>query len=133
MTSLRVLELIDASLLNPWVSIWILAGLELPTQCKLSVYADANSLLEHQLGTIPNFQSKALKLVGAGVLLLVNRVLSSQAMINRMQAKFDWNKETILLTGVAGSIGAEATRKLADRGSKVVVLDVLPLTYPARK
>ncbi|OCK86210.1 putative short-chain dehydrogenase [Lepidopterella palustris CBS 459.81] len=64
------------------------------------------------------------------VLLRVNRALSRKALNNGVNAKFDWSKEIILITGAAGGIGAEAAKKLAARGSTVVVLDVLPLTYP---
>jgi hypothetical protein len=129
----HVLELIDATILNPWASILIPVALQLFTENKLSIHPDTTSLLRHRLGPVPDLQSKALKLVVAGILLRINRALSSRALNNGTSDKFDWDKEIVLVTGAAGGIGAEAAQRFAKRGSKVVVLDVLPLTYPARK
>ena len=129
----HVLEFIDATILNPWLSILVPVGLQLLTESKLSIRVDAKSLLGYHLGPVPSIQSKALKLVGAGLLLRLNRAWSSRALNNGTQAKFEWNEEIVLLTGAAGGIGAEAAQKFAKKGSKVVVLDVLPLTYPARE
>jgi phosphoglycerate dehydrogenase-like enzyme len=71
-------------------------------------------------------------LLAAGVILRINRSLSRRALNNGVGAKFDWDKEIVLVTGGAGGIGAEAAQRFAARGSKVIVLDVLPLTYPKR-
>lgn len=129
----HVLEFINATILNPWLSILIPLWLQLFTQNQLSICTNTKSLLGYHLGPIPNVQLTALKLVGAGLLLRLNRAWSARALNNGTSASFDWNKEIILLTGASGGIGAEAALKFAKRGSKVVVIDVLPLTYPARK
>jgi hypothetical protein len=129
----HVLELIDATILNPWATILLSVALHLFTESKLSIRPDTASLLGHRLGPVPDLQSKTLKLVAAGVLLRINRALSSRALNNGTSARFDWCKEIVLVTGAAGGIGAEAAQRFAKRGSKVVVLDVLPLTYPARE
>jgi hypothetical protein len=126
----HVLEFIDTTILNPWVSIFLPLGLQLFTENKLSVRPDSHSLLGYQL-QVPDAQWKALQLVSAGLLLRINRYLSSRAMNNGTSDTFDWDREIILLTGGAGGIGAEAAQKFAKRGGKVVVLDVLPLTYSA--
>ncbi|EXJ90179.1 hypothetical protein A1O3_03248 [Capronia epimyces CBS 606.96] len=127
----HVLEFVDQTFLNPWVSIFVPVALQLFTTSKLSIHPDTKSFLGYRLGPLPNLQSKALKLVCAGLILRINRVLSRRAMNNGVEAKFDWDKEIILVTGAAGGIGAEAAQKFAKRGSKVIVLDVLPLTYKA--
>lgn len=46
---------------------------------------------------------------------------------------YDWNKEIVLITGGAGGIGGSVVRLLAERGIKVVVLDVIPMTFEARE
>ena len=129
----HVLEFIDVTVLNPWVSVLIPIGLQLLTESKISIESNPKSILGYQLGSLPSLQSKVLKIVAVGILLRINRALSSRARNNGTQAKFDWNEEIILVTGAAGGIGAETAQKFAKRGSKVVVLDVLPLTYPKRK
>lgn len=47
--------------------------------------------------------------------------------------KYDWDKEIVLITGGAGGIGGHVVKLLAERGIKVVVLDVIPMTFEARK
>ena len=62
-----------------------------------------------------------------------NRYLSYRALNNGVTDSFDWQKEIILITGGSNGIGAAAAQKLASRGTWVVVLDILPLTYEARE
>lgn len=63
----------------------------------------------------------------------LNRYLSRRALNNGVTDSFDWHKEIILITGGSNGIGAAAAQKLATKGTKVVVLDILPLTYDARE
>jgi all-trans-retinol dehydrogenase (NAD+) len=44
---------------------------------------------------------------------------------------YDWNKEIVVITGGAGGIGGGVVKCLAERGIKVVVLDVIPMTFEA--
>lgn len=62
-----------------------------------------------------------------------NRYLSYRALNNGVTDTFDWQKEIILITGGSNGIGAAAAQKLASRGTRVVVLDILPLTYEPRE
>ncbi|KAJ5765634.1 short-chain dehydrogenase [Penicillium odoratum] len=55
-----------------------------------------------------------------------------RALNNGVQTQFHWKKEIILVTGGSGGIGAAAVQRLATRGSKIVVIDVIPLTFPKR-
>lgn len=72
----------------------------------------------------------------AGLLLLtfyVNQYLSRKALNNGVTANFDWDKEIVLVTGGSDGIGAATVKRLAERGTTVVVLDIRPLTYTACK
>jgi all-trans-retinol dehydrogenase (NAD+) len=46
---------------------------------------------------------------------------------------YEWDKEIVLITGGAGGIGGSVVKLLAERGIKVVVLDVIPVTFETRK
>ena len=45
---------------------------------------------------------------------------------------YEWDKEIVLITGGAGGIGGNVVKLLAERGIKVVVLDVIPMTFDTR-
>lgn len=62
-----------------------------------------------------------------------NRYLSYRALNNGVTDSFDWQKEIILITGGSNGIGAACAQKLASKGTQVIILDILPLTYEARE
>lgn len=78
---------------------------------------------------MPPWLRNALILSGLALAWRINRRLTSQALNNAVDAKFDWSREIALVTGGAGGIGAEVVKKLARGGTRVIVLDVLPLTF----
>jgi 3-oxoacyl-ACP reductase-like protein len=84
-------------------------------------------LLEQPISSIVRY---AVYILGAGVAWQVNRAMSSRALNNGVTSKFDWKKEIVVVTGGSGGIGAETVKTLARGGTQVVVLDVLPLTFP---
>jgi all-trans-retinol dehydrogenase (NAD+) len=45
---------------------------------------------------------------------------------------YDWDKEIVLITGGAGGIGGNVVKLLAEKGTKIVVMDVIPMTFEAR-
>jgi hypothetical protein len=127
-----VLSLVDKTLLNPFVTVAIPFALHYFTSNKLIV-TKSNRIIPYSIATpLPSLLYKSLLLLGAGVVLRVNRVLCRRALNNGVSAKFNWDDEIIVVTGAAGGIGAEAVKKLAERGTKVVVIDVIPLTYSKR-
>ncbi|KAJ4171273.1 hypothetical protein NW754_015036 [Fusarium falciforme] len=68
---------------------------------------------------------------GLGFVYAVNKYLTQRALNHGSKASFDWKREIILVTGGSGGIGGATVQKLASRGTKIVVVDVLPLTYKA--
>jgi hypothetical protein len=68
-------------------------------------------------------------LVSLALAWYLNRWANDRALNNNSPAKFDWNKEIVVVTEGSSGIGAEIVKSLATRDITVVVLDVLPLTY----
>ncbi|KAI1046458.1 hypothetical protein LB505_014386 [Fusarium chuoi] len=100
-----------------------------------SLLSEARELSQPLLGglatsplTIPVSLASAL-----GLGYLANKILVSRALNHGTKAYFDWNKEIVLVTGGSGGIGGETVQQLASKGIRVVVLDVLALTYKARE
>ena len=56
-----------------------------------------------------------------------------QVLDNWTTDTYDWDKEIVLITGGAGGIGGQVVKLLAERGTRVVVLDVIPMTFEARE
>lgn len=69
----------------------------------------------------------------AGVVLRFNAWLTRRALNNGVSDTYDWDREIVVVTGGAGGIGGEIVQRLATKGTKVAVLDVLPLSYASCK
>ncbi|KAJ4297202.1 hypothetical protein N0V88_004120 [Collariella sp. IMI 366227] len=65
-----------------------------------------------------------------GVLRLLNSYFSRRVLNNWVDDKYDWSREIVVITGGSGGIGGQVVQLLAERGIKVVVLDIQPLAYP---
>ncbi|GAB1310462.1 NAD(P)-binding protein-32 [Madurella fahalii] len=79
----------------------------------------------------PTAYKRLRTLLVLGLLKWANSCLSRGVLNNWVQDKYDWSKEIVLITGGAGGIGGQVVQLLAERGIKVVVLDIQPLSYPA--
>jgi NAD(P)-dependent dehydrogenase (short-subunit alcohol dehydrogenase family) len=78
----------------------------------------------------PTAYKRLKTLLVLGLLRWANSYLSRRVLNNWVQDKYDWSKEIVLITGGSGGIGGKVVQLLAERGIKVVVLDIQPLTYP---
>jgi 3-oxoacyl-ACP reductase-like protein len=81
----------------------------------------------------PTAYSRLKKLLVFGLIRWINSYFSRGVMNNWVDDKYNWSREIVLITGGAGGIGGHIVQLLAERGIKVVVLDIQPLTYPAGK
>lgn len=74
------------------------------------------------------------KLFYFGLFRWVTAYLDAGVLDNWKVDKYDWEKkEVVLVTGGAGGIGGQVVKLFAERNIKVVVLDVIPMTFEARK
>lgn len=129
----HVLALADKTVFNPFVTIAIPLYLHYFTEDKL-VVDRTNTWLRYSIRTpLPPLIYKSIVIVVIGLALRLNRYLSTKALNNGRAANFNWDREIVVVTGGSGGIGAQAVKKLAARGSKVVVIDVIPLTFEARE
>jgi hypothetical protein len=76
--------------------------------------------------------SRVKTLFYLGLVRWASNYLDTGALNNWTKDEYVWEKEIVLVTGGSGGIGGCAVRLLAERGIKVVVMDVIPLTYEAR-
>lgn len=67
------------------------------------------------------------------ILYRINNFLNWGAANNWKRDRFKPSAEIIVVTGGAGGIGAAIVQDFAARNAKVVVLDIQPMTYTARK
>lgn len=73
-------------------------------------------------------------LLWASLLRTVNNWLNDRVLNNWVTDRYDWSREVVLVTGGAGGIGGEIVKLFAERGTKVVVLDIQPkMTFSTGK
>lgn len=68
-----------------------------------------------------------------GVYRTISNYFDHGVLNNWKKDTYDWNKEIVLITGGAGGIGGNVVKLLAEKNIKVVVLDVIPMTFETRK
>lgn len=68
-----------------------------------------------------------------GLARWANSYLSTGLLNNWTNDEYNWEKEIVIVTGGARGIGGNIVRLLAERNITVVVLDIIPLTYEARR
>lgn len=68
-----------------------------------------------------------------GLVRCASNYLDKGVLNNWVEDKYDWKKEIVLVTGGAGGIGGEVVKLFAEMGVRVVVLDVIPMSFDAGK
>ncbi|CZT20838.1 uncharacterized protein RCC_06696 [Ramularia collo-cygni] len=82
----------------------------------------------------PTALSRLHKLLYFGIFRWVTGWLDAGALDNWKKDTYDWeNKEVVVVTGGAGGIGGQVVKLFAERNIKVVVLDVIPMTFEASR
>lgn len=81
----------------------------------------------------PTALSRIHKLLYFGIFRWVSGWLDAGVLDNWKKDNYDWEKEVVLVTGGAGGIGGQVVKLFAEKNIKVVVLDVIPMTFEARK
>lgn len=66
-----------------------------------------------------------------GLIRKINAYLNKKSLNNGVKDNYVWSQEVVMITGGAGGIGGEVVKLLAERGIKIVVLDVIPMTFQA--
>jgi hypothetical protein len=129
----HVLELLDKTLLNPIVAIQLPLALHYFTSLKFVLFKKPDSRIPFRLQLpLDPVLAASLAPFFYGLLLRTNRILSQRALNNGTKDTYDWKKEIVVVTGGSGGIGAATVKQLASRGTRVVVLDIIPLTFEAR-
>ncbi|KAB8249241.1 hypothetical protein BDV35DRAFT_390327 [Aspergillus flavus] len=76
------------------------------------------------------YDKPAQMIAGTSVLLWLNDWLSAKSRNNWViDDSWDWKKELVVVTGGSGGIGGGVAQRLATMGARVVVLDIIPLSY----
>ncbi|TID22202.1 NAD(P)-binding protein [Venturia nashicola] len=79
----------------------------------------------------PGLAKWLLRAVYAGIALRVKNFLDQGVSNNWVSDTYNWNKEIVVVTGGSDGIGMKVVMLLAERGVKVVVLDIQPPKYTA--
>lgn len=112
-----ILKLIDATVLNPTVLLPLVLLARFTTKGR-----DASLLHPTALWRLKG-------LLGFALVRRLSGLYSDRVINNWTSDKYDWPNEIAVVTGGAGGIGGHIARLLAERGVKVAILDIQPMTF----
>ncbi|KAL8792398.1 MAG: hypothetical protein Q9195_005012 [Heterodermia aff. obscurata] len=117
LTADPIARCIKKTFLNPAVTIFFLLAAN---------FTEAGSSLSAAHSTVYSWIKTLFYL---GLVRWASGYLSNGALNNWTDDPYDWKKEIVLITGGAGGIGGNIVKLLAETGTKIVVLDVIPMTF----
>jgi all-trans-retinol dehydrogenase (NAD+) len=79
----------------------------------------------------PTFKKWLCRLAIASLVRKVNNFLDTGMQNNWKNDSYDWSKEIVVVTGGSDGIGAIVVQLFAEKGIKVVVLDIQAPKYPS--
>ncbi|KAJ5414511.1 short chain dehydrogenase/reductase family protein [Penicillium cosmopolitanum] len=83
-----------------------------------------------RLSTLIPYERLVQLTAAASITLWLNEWLNVKSRNNWViDDTWDWKKEVVVVTGGSGGIGAGISQRLAALGAKVIVLDIIPLTF----
>jgi hypothetical protein len=115
-----ILSFVNSTALNPWLSLPLYA---------YSLYTPRGRELA---ASRPKLASWLKTCAMISALKRVSSFLDMGVTNNWTNDTYDWSKEVVLVTGGSDGIGAIVVQLLAEKGMKVVILDVQPPKYPGQ-
>ncbi|KAJ5383222.1 short chain dehydrogenase/reductase family protein [Penicillium concentricum] len=83
-----------------------------------------------RLSVVAPYEKLVQITAATSVFLWLNDWLSAKSRNNwTTDDTWNWRKEIVVVTGGSGGIGAGVAQRLAAMGARVVVVDIIPLTY----
>ena len=67
-----------------------------------------------------------------GIARWINNLLSGALVNNWVSSKYEWEKEIVVISGGSDGIGKLVALLLQEKGAKVAILDIQPLTFDPR-
>ncbi|CAI7626856.1 unnamed protein product [Penicillium palitans] len=87
-------------------------------------------MLRGRLSVVAPYERLVQITAATSAFLWLNDWLNAKCLNNwTTDGKWDWKKELVVVTGGSGGIGAGVAQRLAAMGARVVVVDIIPLTF----
>ncbi|KAF2670912.1 dehydrogenase/reductase SDR family member 8 precursor [Microthyrium microscopicum] len=115
-----VLSLLKKTALNPWYTL------------PLYLFSKYHVKGQEVAAKRPDLAKWLRRFAILSAIRYMNSVLNSGLTNNWKNDTYDWKKEIVVVTGGSDGIGARVVQLLAERGIKVVILDIQPPKFTTR-